>query len=132
VADYQVPLADLYSEFHWFDKAQFVSTLGLNHACNQIPLAKTSCPLTAFCTNWKLYQYTRVPFGLATGPLVLATLFDRVFHDIQYLSVYHYLADPVVNTEDFESHLVNTEQVFLSLKRCRNHSESQGNYLLRN
>jgi hypothetical protein len=102
VVDYQVLLADLYSEFHWFDKAQFVTTLDLNHAYNQIPLAKASRPLTVFCTNWKLYRYTRVPFGLAIGQLVLMTLLDRVFLDIQYLSVYHYLADPVVNTEDLE------------------------------
>ena len=66
----------------------------------------------------------RVPFGLATGLQVLMTLLDPIFHDIQYHSTYHYLADPVVYTEDFESHLVNMEQVFLSLKRCRTHSES--------
>lgn len=103
---------------------KFVTTLNLNHAYNQIPLAKASCPFTVFCTNWKLYRHTRVPFGLATGLQVLTTLLDRVFHDIQYHSVYHYLTDPVVYTEDFESHLMNMEQVFLSLKRCRTHSES--------
>jgi hypothetical protein len=46
-----VLFADLYSEFHWFGKAQFVTTLDLNHAYHQIPLAKASCPLTAFFTN---------------------------------------------------------------------------------
>lgn len=121
-----VLLADLYSEFYWFGKAQFVTTLDLNHAYNKIPLVKASRPLTAFCTNWKLYRYMRVLFGLATGPQVLMTLLDPAFHDIQYHSTYHYLANPVVYT-DFENHLVNMEQVFLSLKRCRTHSESRGN-----
>jgi hypothetical protein len=45
-----VPLPDIHSAFHWFTKAKYF-TLDLNQAYHQIPLAKASKPLTAFCTD---------------------------------------------------------------------------------
>jgi len=66
-----VPLPDVHLAFHWFAKAKYFTTLDLNQAYHQILLAKASKPLTAFCTDWNLYQCICVPFGLATGAQVL-------------------------------------------------------------
>lgn len=109
-----VPLPDVHSAFHWFAKAKYFTTL--NQACHHIPLAKPSKPLTAFCTVWNLYQYTRVSFGLATGAQVLSRLLDRVFQDIKFDFVYHYLDDVVIYSESFEEHL---EHIPLVLDRLR-------------
>jgi hypothetical protein len=79
-----VPLPDIHSAFHWFAKARYFTTLDLNQAYHQIPLASASKPLTAFCSNWTLYKYTRVPFGLATGAHVLTRLLDQVFQDLKF------------------------------------------------
>jgi hypothetical protein len=65
----------------------------------------SSKPWTAFCTDWNLCHYTRVPFGLATGAQVLTRLLDRVFQDLNFDFVYHYLDDVVIYSESFESHL---------------------------
>jgi len=86
-----LPLPDVHSAFQWFAKAKYCTTWDLNQAYHQIPLDKTSKPLTAFSTDWNLYQYTRVPFVLATGAQVLSRLLDRVFQDIKFEFVYHYL-----------------------------------------
>jgi hypothetical protein len=56
-----VPLPDIQSAFQWFSKAKYFTTLDVNQAYHQIPLVKDSKALTAFCTDWNLYQYTRVP-----------------------------------------------------------------------
>jgi hypothetical protein len=61
IAIESIPLPDIHSEFHWFAKAKYFTTLDLNQTYHQIPLAKASKSLTAFCTDWNLYQYTRVP-----------------------------------------------------------------------
>jgi hypothetical protein len=53
--------------------------LDLNSAYNQIGLSERSKPLTAFATDWNLYEYTRVPFRIATGAQVLTRLLDIVF-----------------------------------------------------
>ena len=111
-----VPLPDIHSAFHWFAKAKYFTTLDLNQAYHQIPLSEASKPLTAFCTDWNLYQYTRVPFGLATGAQVLSRLLDRVFQDIKFKFVYHYLDDVVIYSESFEEHL---EHIRLVLERLR-------------
>ena len=110
-----VPLPDIHSAFHWFAKAKYFTTLDLNQAYHQILLSEASKPLTAFCTDWNLYQYKRVPFGLATGAQVLSRLLDRVFQDIKFMFVYHYL-DDVIYSESFEEHL---EHIRLVLERLR-------------
>jgi hypothetical protein len=55
-----VPLPDLHSACHWLGKAKYFTTLDLNQAYYQISLSEASKPLTAFCTDWNLFQYTRV------------------------------------------------------------------------
>jgi transposase InsO family protein len=105
IAIESVPLPEVHSAFHWFARAKYFTTLDLNQAYHQIPLSEKSKPLTAFCTDWNLFQFTRVPFGLATGAQVLTRLLDRVFQDLKFECVYHYLDDVVVYSEDFESHL---------------------------
>jgi len=113
-----VPLPDIHSAFHWFEKAKYFTTLDLNQAYHQIPLAKASNPLTAFCTDWNLYQYTRVPFGLATGAQVLSRLLDRVFQDIKFEFVYHYLDDVVIYSKSFKEHLKHIRLVLDRLRQA--------------
>jgi hypothetical protein len=57
-----------------------------------------------------------VPFGLATGTQVLSRLLDRVFQNIKFEFVYHYLDDVVIDSESFEAHL---EHICLVLNRHR-------------
>jgi hypothetical protein len=99
-----VPLPDVHSAFHWFGKAKYFTTLDLNQAYYQIHLSADSKQYTAFSTDWNLYQYTRVPFGLATGAQVLTRLLDQVSQGIKFEYVYHYL-DDVLYSETFDQHI---------------------------
>ena len=111
-----VPLPDIQSAFHWFAKAKYFSTLDVKQAYHQIPLAQSSKPLTAFCTDWNLYQYTCVSFGIAKDAQVLTRLLDHVFQDLKFDFVYHYLDDVVIYSKSFEAHL---EHIRLVLDRLR-------------
>jgi hypothetical protein len=111
-----VPLPDVHSAFYWFAKAKFFTTLDLKQAYHQIPLSEASKPLTAFFTYWNLYQYTMVPFGMATGAQVLTRLLDKVFQDLKFGFIYHYLDDLVVYSETYEEHL---EHLRVVLDRLR-------------
>jgi hypothetical protein len=113
-----VPLPDVHSAFHWFSKAKYFTTLDLNQAYHQIPLSRESKHLTAFCTDWNLYQYRRVPFEIATGAQVLTRLLDMIFHDVKFKSVYHYLDDLVIYSEDFDQHLQHVSQVLYRLRKA--------------
>ena len=56
-----------------------------------------------------------MPFGLATGAQVLSRLLDRMFQDVKFEFVYHYLNDVVIYSESFEEHL---EHIRLVLDRA--------------
>lgn len=111
-----VPLPDLHNCFVWFCCAQYFTILYLNQAYHQIPLAEESKPLTAFTTDWNLFEYNRVPFGLATGAAVLSRLLDSVLGDVKFQYVYNYLDDVVVYSKTFEEHMVHLGEVFKRLK----------------
>jgi hypothetical protein len=116
IAIESVPLPDVHSACHWFGKAKYFTSLDLNQAYHQIPLAETSKYLTAFCTDWNLFNYRRVPFGIATGAQVLTRLLDRVFQDLKFEYLYHYLDDVVIYSESFEDHLVHVKTVLERLR----------------
>lgn len=114
-----VPLPDLHSAFDWFGKAKFFSIIDLNQAYHQIPLKAESRPLTAFCVPWNLYQFRRVPMGLAVGAQTLTRLLDSLFHDVKFRYVFNYLDDLLVYSETFEDHLRQLEEVFTRLKKAK-------------
>jgi hypothetical protein len=113
-----VPLPDIHSCFHWFKSAKVFTTLDLNSAYHQIGLTERSKPLTAFATDWNLYEYTRVPFGIATGAQVLTRLLDQVFSDVKFKFVFHYLDDLVIYSNSFQEHLQHLREVFTRLRKA--------------
>ena len=111
-------MPDVHSCFHWFKSAKVFTSLDLNSAYHQIPLTERSKPLTAFATDWNLYEYTRVPFGIATGAQVLTRLLDQVFSDIKFKYVFHYLDDLVIYSDSFDEHLHHLREVFTRLRKA--------------
>ncbi|KAJ4437576.1 hypothetical protein ANN_17721 [Periplaneta americana] len=110
-----VPLPDIHAAFHWFSGAKCFTTFDLNSAYHQIPL-KDSRRYTAFATDWNLYEFCRVPFGIATGAQVLMCLLDSIFSDVKFKYLYHYLDDLVVYSESFEEHLSHVKEVLDRLR----------------
>lgn len=110
-----VPIPDLHNCFTWFSGAQYFTVLDLNQAYYQIPLAEESKAATAFVTDWNLYEFNRVPFGLSTGAAVLSRLLDSVLGDLKFKCVYNYLDDVVVYSSSFADHLVHLRQVLVRL-----------------
>jgi hypothetical protein len=94
------------------------TTLDLNSAYHQIGLTERSKPLTAFATDWNLYEYTRVPFGIATGAQILTRLLDQVFSDVKFRFVFHYLDDLVIYSDSLHEHLQHLREVFTRLRKA--------------
>ena len=91
-----VPLPHIDFAFSYFKGARVYPTFDLKMAYYQVPLAEESKHLTAFSTDFNLYEFNRVPFGLSTGASVLTILMDNLFSDIKYKFVYNYLDDLVI------------------------------------
>ena len=113
-----IPLPDVHNCFHWFAGAKYFTSLDLNSAYHQIPLAEKSRQYTAFATDWNLYEFTRVPFGIATGAQVLTRLLDIVFGDVKFKYVFNYLDDVVIYSDSFDEHMVHLQDVFSRLRKA--------------
>lgn len=114
-----VPLPDLHSAFDWFHRAKYFTIFDLNAAYHQIPLEEDSKKITAFCVPWNLYQFTRVPMGLAVGAQTLTRLLDSILHDIKFQYVFNYLDDVLVYSETFEEHLLHLREVMTRFRRAK-------------
>jgi hypothetical protein len=111
------PIPNIHFSFHWFAKAKYFTVIDLNQGYYQMSLGKESRHLTSFCTMWGLYQWTRVPFGLATGAQAISNLMEMIFSDLKYKYVFCYLDDLVVYSENFEQHIEHVNEVFKRLRK---------------
>ena len=64
------------------------STLDLQHAFLQLPLAEEVRQFTAFTWKGQQYQFNRVPFGLACAPLFLQRVVDKFTARLPAVKVY--------------------------------------------
>ena len=73
IDQYSLPKPDnilQHCQGKWFSK------IDLKYANQQIKLAETSRPLVTINTHRGLYQYTRLPFGVASAPALFQKVMD--------------------------------------------------------
>ena len=87
------------------------STLDMNSGYWQIPLAEEDKKKTAFMTRYGLFQFTRMPFGLANGPATFQRAMHHVLSGLIWDAVVVYLDDISVVGETFEENLENLVEV---------------------
>ncbi len=85
--------------------ARWFSTMDLASGYNQVPVAESDRPKTAFCTPFGLFEWNRMPFGLCNAPSTFQRLMQRIFGDQQCQSLLLYLDDIVVFSTTIEQHL---------------------------
>lgn len=113
------PMPTIESAFQHLGQARWFSLLDLNQAYNQIPLDDESKKYTSFVTPWAQYQFEYLPFGLASGSMVLTSLIDKIFGDIKFKYVYSFFDDLCVYSDGtFEDHLHKVKEVIARLNRA--------------
>ena len=93
------PLTYMHAILRKLRKAKFISTLDLESAYHQIPLAKK-----VRSTGMGLYKFTRMPYGLAYTLATFQRLIDHVIGSELQTYVYLYLDDIIIVTERYEKH----------------------------
>jgi hypothetical protein len=63
-------------------------------------------------TNWNLYEYARLLFGIATGAQDLTWRLYQVFSGVKFRFVFHCVDNFVVYSNSFEEHLQHLWKVF--------------------
>lgn len=111
------PMPTIEAAFQHLGQARWFTLLDLNQAYNQIPLDEGSKKFTAFVVPWAQYEFNNLPFGLASGSMVLTSLIDKIFGDLKFRFVYNFFDDLCVYSEgSFEDHLGKVGVVIQRLK----------------
>ena len=108
---YPIPtLEELMSEFC---KSTVFSKLDLFQGYLQIPLDERCRNLTAFVTHAGVFQFCRVPFGLASAPNAFQKIMRQVFDGLEGVTIY--LDDIVVHGSCQEEHDSRLQEVLQRL-----------------
>ena len=113
VDQYPLPKPDTIfstlSEGKWFLK------IDLTHAYQQLKLSPTSRELVTINTHRGLYQYTRLPFGVASASAIFQKVMDTVLQGLP--KVICYLDDILFSASTPEEHLDNVKLVLKRLEQ---------------
>lgn len=86
---------------------------------NQIKMAPRDMTKTTFITEWRIYCYTVMPFGLKNMGATYQRMATALSHDIMHNEVEVYVDDMVVKSKDREGHIVNLRKFFERIKEYR-------------
>ena len=88
--------------------------LDLTQAYQQVPLEPESRKYVTVNTHKGLYQYTRLPFGVASAPAVFQQIIEKVLQGIPH--VVAYLDDVLITGRNESEHLSTLRQVLERFK----------------
>ncbi|XP_054712929.1 uncharacterized protein LOC129222440 [Uloborus diversus] len=98
-------------------KFEVFSVIDLKSAYHQIPILETEKPYTAFEASGKLYQFTRVPFGVTNGVASFQRVIDQIIQEEKLNGVFPYLDDVTVCGRNQEDHDKNLEHFLSAIKK---------------
>ena len=100
---------DIFSTLNGGEK---FTKLDLSQAYLQLPLDEET--QTTIQTQKGLFRYTRLPYGIASGPAIFQMTMDKILQGLNGVSCY--LDDILVTGKDDTEHLNNLQRVFERLQ----------------
>ena len=103
---------------------RFFSTIDLRSAYHQVAIKDQDKPYTAFEACGKLFQFTRIPFGVTNGVASFQRIMDSVIKEEGLVGTYAYLDDVTICGMTQEEHDDNLNK-FLEAAKKRNMSYNE-------
>ena len=85
-------------------RGNIFTTLDLKDGFFQVPMHPDSAAKTAIYTEFGLYEFVRMPFGLKNAPAVFQRFIDMVFHDLKPFT-HVYIDDVIIFSQTLTDHV---------------------------
>ena len=89
---------------------EILTKLDLFQAYLQLFLGEESQKQSTISTHKWLFQYTQLPYGIASTPTLFQKTMDKILQDLNGVSCY--LDDILVTGKDYTGHLTNLQNIF--------------------
>ena len=86
---------------------------------NQTQMAPRDMTKTTFTTEWGIYCYIVMPFGLKNAGAIYQRMATALLHDMMHNKVEVYVNDMIVKSNEREGHIVNLRKFFERIKGYR-------------
>ena len=110
---YPVPLAS--DCFDLMQGTSVFSTIDLRSGFHQVTVDPADREKTAFICHRGLFEFVRMPFGLANGPSHFQRAMDYVFRDLLGKCVMVYIDDIVIFSKNLDEHIEHLQLVLSRL-----------------
>ncbi|XP_070389369.1 uncharacterized protein [Dermacentor albipictus] len=102
------------ASYHPLSGGQKFPKLNLRDAYQQLVLQDASRKYVTISTTLRLFQYTRLPFGVASAPAIFQREMDNLFMGMRHVAVY--LDDILVSGSDDRDRVQNLHNVLAQLQ----------------
>jgi hypothetical protein len=109
------PIPDQESLFISLKDKEYFTKIDLAKGYWQVPLSEQDKPKTAFRTPQGLFQFTKMPFGLATAPSTFARMMRQL--KLEELGCISFFDDILVASQDWQSHLTSLDKLLTRLEQ---------------
>ncbi|GIY44259.1 retrovirus-related Pol polyprotein from transposon 17.6 [Caerostris darwini] len=110
------PLPNLSEMIDMLSGSKFFSTLDLTSGFHQMQMNPSHAHLTGIITEFGLFQYKRLPFGLKNAGASFQRLMSIVLAGLSDLKIACYIDDIIIASKTFEEHMNRLEIVFKRLQ----------------
>ncbi|GBO04446.1 Retrovirus-related Pol polyprotein from transposon 17.6 [Araneus ventricosus] len=106
------PLPNLTEMIDGLSGAKYFSTLDLTSGFHQMVMHPDHTKYTAIATEFGLYEYKCLPFGLKNASASFQRLMNLVLAGLNEFHISCYIDDLVIASQDFETHIKRLQMVF--------------------
>lgn len=99
-------------------EVRYFTTLDPKSGYCQIPVGEEDTPVTAFSTYDRLYEYTRMPFGLKNAPATFQRALAIVLLGYRWQTCLVYIDDVIVYSPTAEQDLKGAEEILNVLRQA--------------
>ena len=107
-----------YQAFEQLGGEVVFSVFDLHSTYYQIPLSVGSRRVTAFCTPFGLFEFSKFKIGISVGSQGLSRVIDELLADLKGKWVFNFLDDLVVHSPSIEEHMSHVREVLRRLQEA--------------